>query len=357
MVAVVSIPELENLVVEFLIIPPGSRFAPVRSWFGKYRPPLAEGSYQRGRQRRESNGKEYRRPESECQPSHPYPNGPRIEHEMAVLAEGLCDHQGRKESGCQKSDDRVRTGRQFLAPDQNRPHGLDRGAGQGDAQDHDPERRHDDRPLRPRSAPAQAAITGTPGGTNGTNASESPAAIRAAAIVCPPSRSSSTSKAMKKAGKIASSPNRSTSPTTSEAKTPITVPEIQAATCGRVAPIMNSLSKRPPPRLARAQDASTTACPSSARRKGPPFKNGATATPIGKNREFRRMAATIAASAPPPVLNTATTANWADPEKAITEKTIGATTPQPREQARTPKEIPSTNVARAKGSPARAPAR
>jgi hypothetical protein len=38
MVAVVSIPELEHLVVEFLIIPPGSRFAPVRSWFGKYRP-------------------------------------------------------------------------------------------------------------------------------------------------------------------------------------------------------------------------------------------------------------------------------------------------------------------------------
>src|SRR5215203_3756565 len=276
---------------------------------------------------------------------------------MTVLADGLCDHQGRKQSWCQKGDDRVRARRQFFAPHQDRPQSFDRGAGQGDAYDRDPERRHEDRLLRPRSAPAQAAITGTPGGTHGIRASESTPAIRAAAIVCPPSRNSSTSKAMKKAGKIASSPNRSTSPTMSEASTPITVPPIHATTCGRVAPIRNSLSKRPPPRLARAQDASTTACPSSARRKGPPFQNGATATPIGKNREFRRMAATIAASAPPPAPNTTTTANWADPEKAMTEKTIGATIPHPRERARTPKEIPSTNVARAKGNPARAPAK
>src|ERR687889_315155 len=209
---------------------------------------------------------------------------------MTVIAEGLGDHQGRKQSWCQKGDDRVRARRQFLATDQDRPKGLDRGAGQSNAQYSDPERRHEDLPLRPRSAPAQAAITGTPRGTHGTIASESTAAISAAAIVRLPSRSSPTSKAMKKAGKITSSPNRSTSPTTSEASTPITVPPIHATTCGRVAPIMNSLSKRPPPRLARAQDASTTACPSSARRKRPPFRNGATATPIGKNREFRRMA-------------------------------------------------------------------
>src|SRR5918992_5504075 len=276
---------------------------------------------------------------------------------MTVIAEGLGDHQGRKQSWCQKGDDRVRARRQFLAPDQDRPKGLDRGAGQSNAQYSDPERRHEDRPLSPRSAAAQAAITGTPGGTQGTNASESAAAISAAAIVCPPPRSSSTSKAMKKAGKITSNPNRSTSPTTSEASTPKPVPSIHATTCGRVAPIMNSLSKRPPPRLAMAQDASTTACPSNARRKGPPFRNGATATPIGKNREFSRMAAAIAASAPPPAPNTATTANWADPEKAMTEKTIGATIPHPSERARTPKEIPSTNVAKAKGSAARAPAR
>src|SRR5215207_11061510 len=204
---------------------------------------------------------------------------------MTVIAEGLGDYQCRKQSRCQKGDDRVRARRQFFAPHQDRPQRFDRSAGQRDAQYSDPERRHEDRPLRPRSAAAQAAITGTPGGTHGTSASESTAAIRAAAIVRPPARSSSTSKAMKKAGKITSNPNRSTSPTTSEESTPTTVPPIHATTCGRVAPIMYSLSKRPPPRLARAHDASTTACPSSARRKGPPFKNGATATPIGKNRE------------------------------------------------------------------------
>jgi hypothetical protein len=81
------------------------------------------------------------------------------------------------------------------------------------------------------------------------------------------------------------------------------------------------------------------------------------ATPIGPKRALRRTAAMNAANAPPPVPRTAATANWADPEKAITEKTIGARSPQPRERARTPKEIPSTSVARANGIAARAPAR
>ena len=61
--------------------------------------------------------------------------------------------------------------------------------------------------------------------------------------------------------------------------------------------------------------------------------------------------------APPPAPRTAATANWAEPEKAMTEKTTGATTPQPSERASTPNETPSTNVARAKGTAARAPAR
>src|SRR5918994_5183318 len=127
---------------------------------------------------------------------------------MTVIAEGLGDHQCRKQSWCQKGDDRVRARRQFLASDQDRTKGLDRSAGQSNAQYSDPERRHEDLPLRPRSAAAQAAITGTPGGTHGTSASESNAAIRATAIVCLPPRSSSASKAMKKAGKITSNPHR-----------------------------------------------------------------------------------------------------------------------------------------------------
>jgi hypothetical protein len=91
---------------------------------------------------------------------------------------------------------------------------------------------------------------------------------------------------------------------------------------------MNSLSKRPPPRLAKAQEASTIAWPSNARRKGPPLRKGATATPIGKKRVFSSTAATIAGTTPPPPPNTDATANWAVPEKVMTEKTIGATTPQ-----------------------------
>jgi len=78
---------------------------------------------------------------------------------------------------------------------------------------------------------------------------------------------------------------------------------------------------------------------------------------MGKKRAFNSTAATIAGTTPPPPPNTDTTANWAVPEKAITEKTIGATTPQPNERAKTPKEIPITPVAIASGSTARAPAR
>ena len=89
---------------------------------------LAEGPQKRGRQRREGNGKEHRRPEGERQRRHPHPEGPFVEHEVAVLPEGLGDHQGRKEGGRQKGDDRARARGQFLATDQNRPYGLDRGA-------------------------------------------------------------------------------------------------------------------------------------------------------------------------------------------------------------------------------------
>ena len=99
------------------------------------------------------------------------------------------------------------------------------------------------------------------------------------------------------------------------------------------------------------------AWPSRARRKGPPLRNGATATPIGKKRAFKSTAVAIAANTPPPTPRTAATANWAEAEKVMTENTIGARTPQPRERARTPKEIATTPVTNANGSPARAPAR
>src|SRR3712207_7538650 len=79
--------------------------------------------------------------------------------------------------------------------------------------------------------------------------------------------------------------------------------------------------------------------------------------PIGPKRALRRTAAMTAETTPPPEPRTEATANWADPENATIEKTTGASVPQPRERASTPKEIPSTSVARANGTDARAPAR
>ena len=87
------------------------------------------------------------------------------------------------------------------------------------------------------------------------------------------------------------------------------------------------------------------------------MRNGATATPIRKKRAFKSTAAAIAANTPPPAPRTAATANWAEAEKVMTENTHGARTPQPRERARTPKEIATAPVTNANGSPARAPAR
>ena len=43
---------------------------------------------------------------------------------MAILAEGLGDHHGRKESGCQQGDDRVGARRQFFAPTKIGPMAL-----------------------------------------------------------------------------------------------------------------------------------------------------------------------------------------------------------------------------------------
>jgi hypothetical protein len=78
---------------------------------------------------------------------------------------------------------------------------------------------------------------------------------------------------------------------------------------------------------------------------------------MGKKRAFKSTAAAIAVNTPPPAPRTAATANWAATEKLITENTIGARTPQPRERARTPKVMATTPATNANGNPARTPAR
>ena len=73
-------------------------------------------------------------------------------------------------------------------------------------------------------------------------------------------------------------------------------------------------------------------------------------------RALTRIAATIAASAVPPASSTSASANCADPENTITEATMGATTPQPRSRASTPKDTAITKTAGAIAAPARSPA-
>ena len=108
------------------------------------------------------------------------------------------------------------------------------------------------------------------------------------AMIAPPiatapasaSRSSPTSKAKKNAGKTASTPSASGLGRTPPATTPMIVPVCQVRYCAADEPKSVWRSKRPSPRLAIAQDASTTAWPSSARRTRPPLSDGPIASPI-----------------------------------------------------------------------------
>ena len=70
-----------------------------------------------------------------------------------------------------------------------------------------------------------------------------------------------------------------------------------------------SWSKLPSPRLAIANDASTSAWPRSARLAAVPFNDGAIANPIASHRALMSEAATIAATALPPADRTLSAAN------------------------------------------------
>ena len=117
--------------------------------------------------------------------------------------------------------------------------------------------------------------------------------------------------------------------------------------CGIVAPTTMSGSKRPPPRLASAHDASTIAWPVSARSRRLPRSDGASAMPIGRKRRLSRIPATIAATADPPPDSTASDANCAEPANTMSDITIGATGPitgrasTPNENDRSPAASPS----------------
>src|SRR3954471_11886783 len=127
--------------------------------------------------------------------------------------------------------------------------------------------------------------------------------------------------------------------------------------CGIVAPISVSRSNVPSPRLASAHEASTIVCASATLRRSGLRSDGVTAIDNGMKRVLTSRAAAAAAAAVPPDPSTPATASCAPPANVISEKTIGATTPQSSERASRPNEPPMKNAATASGIPRRMPSR
>ena len=109
--------------------------------------------------------------------------------------------------------------------------------------------------------------------------------------------------------------------------------------------------------MAIAHEASTTVWPCTARSSARPGSDGASATPIGRKREFISAAAPIAAPSPPPPATIEIAANWAEPAKTIADMTIAPIAEKPASRASTPNDSASTPPATAYGKPALRPAR
>lgn len=132
------------------------------------------------------------------------------------------------------------------------------------------------------------------------------------------------------------------------------MPIHQAAACGIVAPSISRRSNVPSPRLAIAHEASTIACPSAARRSGPPLSAGATAKPMGKKPVLMSRPAVMAEAALPPAARMETDASWAAPPNTRTDMAIAVKAPITG-SASTPKDMPMASLGSAKGSPALMP--
>lgn len=85
-----------------------------------------------------------------------------------------------------------------------------------------------------------------------------------------------------------------------------------------------------------------TACPSAARRSGPPGSDGASAMPMARKRECIKVAEPSAAPIPPPPLTIASAANCADPANTRAEVAMACSGVNPVCTARTPNEPEST---------------
>src|ERR671915_1814905 len=316
--------------------------------------PLRERPPRAGPAARHETRDEQRRPEHGGRHGAAQPGRAWVERQFLVVRERAGeDERGEQRRGEQRDHGQGAV-RQLAAAEDHRSRGLERHGGHGEAGDRDPDLRHRS-PRKPMSAAADASRTGSPGGRKGVSAR----------AIAPPSSatasargrlSSAASSPTKNAGKIASSPSAAGSPRALPPRTPIRVPPTQAGYCGIVAPINSSRSKRPSPCTARAHEASTTACPSTARRSGEPCSAVAAATPIARKRAFSIVPAAMAVSASPPAASTAVAPNWAEPANTTADITTGATGPMSG-SARTPKDTPGTSAARPKPIPARRPGR
>ena len=122
----------------------------------------------------------------------------------------------------------------------------------------------------------------------------------------------------------------------------MTVPPTQPTYCTAVEPNSSQRSNVPSPRPAIAHEASTIACPWTARRSGPPGSDGPSATPIGRKREFTSAAASTAAATVPPWARIAIAVNWAEPANTIADIAIAAPADSPALCATTPKDSASS---------------
>jgi hypothetical protein len=91
------------------------------------------------------------------------------------------------------------------------------------------------------------------------------------------------------------------------------VPDDQVRYWIELEPNSTQRSNVPSSRAASAHEASTTVWPCAARQSARPGREGASATPIGRKREFISAAAPTAAPTPPPAAMIAIAANWAEP--------------------------------------------
>ena len=103
------------------------------------------------------------------------------------------------------------------------------------------------------------------------------------------------------------------SPSTPPPSAPRIVPLVQVTYWTALEPNSSQRSKVPSPREASAHEASTTVGPWAARQSARPGSDGASATPIGRKREFISAAAPIAAATPPPPARIAMAVNCAEP--------------------------------------------